>query len=72
MHSSTEKYYTSDYDLSKFSADSYGFGVSYTDMFTKHHIYLLKLKSIDLKFNQYNRNSSFKATSIAFGVKFVL
>ncbi len=72
MHSSTEKYYTSDYDLSKFSADSYGFGVSYTDMFTKYHIYLLKLKSIDLKFNQYNRNSSFKATSIALGAKFVL
>jgi hypothetical protein len=34
-HLSTEEFYTSDYDLSAFDANQYGFGFSYTDIFTK-------------------------------------
>lgn len=72
QHLSTDKFYTSDYDLSDFNANQYGFGVTYTDIFTTFHIWRFGLKSIDLKFNQYQRNSGLKASLIAIGFKFVL
>ncbi|WP_321346037.1 DUF3570 domain-containing protein [uncultured Draconibacterium sp.] len=71
-HLSTEKYYTSDYDLSEFNANNYGFGVSYTDVFTKGHIWKLGLKSIDLKYHKYDRDSAFTASMFSFGLKFVV
>ncbi len=69
---STSQYYTSDYDLSKFNANQYGFGVSYIDIFTKSHIWKLGIKSIDLKYNSYNRNTGLKAHIISAGVKFIM
>jgi hypothetical protein len=72
QHLSTEKYYTSDYDLSKFSSNQYGFGVSYTDIFTTLHLWKLHVKSIDLKYYRYERNSSFKANMVSFGIKLTL
>ena len=42
---STDNYYTSDYDLSKFNANQYGFGVSYTDIFTKANVWKFGIKS---------------------------
>lgn len=72
QHLSTEQYYTSDYDLSKFSSNQYGFGVSYTDIFTKFRLWKLRMKSIDLKFYRYERDSSFKANMVSFGIKFVM
>ncbi|MGP1993461.1 DUF3570 domain-containing protein [Zobellia laminariae] len=71
-HLSTEEYYTSDYDLSKYSANQYGFGISYTDIFTKMHISKYGLKSIDLKFYQYDRDTSFSSSIITAGVKFIM
>ncbi|WP_346863993.1 DUF3570 domain-containing protein [uncultured Draconibacterium sp.] len=71
-HLSSEKFYTSDYDLSKFNASNYGFGISYTDIFTSGHIWKFGLKSIDFKYNNYSRNSAFKANMFSLGVKFVL
>lgn len=71
-HLSTDKFYTSDYDLSEFSANNYGFGISYTDVFTKGHIWKLGLKSIDLKYHKYDRNSAFSASMFSFGVKFIV
>ncbi len=72
QHLSTEKYYTSDYDLSKFSSNQYGFGVSYTDIYTKLRLWKLHMKSIDLKFYRYERNSSFRANMVSFGIKFTM
>jgi len=72
QHLSTEKYYTSDYDLSKFNSNQYGFGVSYTDIFTKLRVWKLHMKSIDLKFYRYERNSSFRANMVSFGIKFTM
>jgi Protein of unknown function (DUF3570) len=72
MHLSTSEFYTSDYDLSKFNANQYGFGVSYTDIFTKSHLWKLGLKSIDLKYNSYNRNTGLKANIVSAGIKFIL
>jgi hypothetical protein len=69
---STNKFYTSDYDLSKYSSNQFGFGVSYTDIFTTTHIWKFGLKSIDLKFYQYDRNTSFSSSIITAGFKFVL
>ncbi|MBU2945687.1 DUF3570 domain-containing protein [Zobellia uliginosa] len=71
-HLSTEEYYTSDYDLSKYSANQFGFGISYTDIFTKLHISKYGLKSIDLKFYQYDRDTTFSSSIITAGVKFVM
>ena len=69
---STVEFYTSDYDLSEYSANQFGFGVSYTDIFTKTHIWRFGLKSIDLKFYQYDRNNTFSSNIITAGFKFVL
>ena len=69
---STDEFYTSDYDLSEYSANQFGFGVSYTDIFTKAHIWKFGLKSIDLKFYQYDRDTSFSSSIITAGFKFVM
>ncbi len=69
---STDKFYTSDYDLSEYSANQFGFGVSYTDIFAKMHIWKFGLKSIDLKFYQYDRDTSFSSSIITAGFKFTM
>jgi hypothetical protein len=47
------KYYTSDYDL--FTSNQYGLGFTYTDIFTRAKIFVLGLKSIDLRLNLYKK-----------------
>lgn len=69
---STDAFYTSDYDLSKFNANQYGFGISYTDIFTKSHIWKLGLKNIDVKYSNYKRNTGLTAGIISAGFKFVV
>ena len=69
---STSDFYTSDYDLSEYSANQFGFGVSYTDIFAKAHIWKFGLKSIDLKFYQYDRDTTFTSSIITAGFKFVM
>ena len=69
---STDQFYTSDYDLSSFNANQFGFGISYTDIFAKAHIRKYGLKSIDLKYYRYDRNSSFGFSMITCGLKFVM
>ncbi|OUS00926.1 hypothetical protein A9Q86_09255 [Flavobacteriales bacterium 33_180_T64] len=71
-HLSTSEFYTSDYDLSKYSANQFSFGVSYTDIFTKFHIWKLGLKSIDLKYTQYDRDNTLSSNIITAGFKFVM
>ena len=70
-HLSTEKYYTSDYDLSTFDANQYGFGVNYTDIFTSAKIWKFGIKNIDLRYNYYKRSDGLDANIISFGIKFV-
>lgn len=71
-HLSTETYYTSDYDLSEFTANQYGIGLKYSDLMSKAHIWKFGLKSIDLRYNHYDRSTGLKADIISGGVKFVL
>ena len=72
QHLSTADYYTSDYDLSGYNADQYGFGISYTDIFTKGHLWLFKFKSIDLKYNTYSRSNGFRSNMLLLGVKMII
>lgn len=72
QHLSTDMFYTSDYDLSQFNANQYGIGVSYTDIFTKVHIWKLGLKNIDVKYNNYKRNTGLTAQIISASFKFVI
>lgn len=69
---STAEFFTSDFDLSEYSSNQFGFGVSYTDIFTKAHIWKFGLKSVDLKFYQYDRDTSFSSNIITAGFKFVM
>lgn len=68
---SSFEYYTSDYDLSNYSAHQYGFGVQYKDIFTKAKIFSFGLKSINLRFNQYDRSDGLNASIITLGMTFV-
>lgn len=71
-HLSTAAFYTSDYDLSEFYANQFGLGVNYTDIFTSFHLWNFGLKSIDLKINQYKRNSGLHSMIISGGFTFVM
>jgi hypothetical protein len=71
-HLSTEKYYTSDYDLSTFNASQYGFGVSYADLFTTAKIFSFGLKNIDFRFNHYIRSDGLTANIGTIGFKFIV
>lgn len=71
-HLSTEKYYTSDFDLATFNANQYGVGVTYTDIFMKSKIWKLGLKNIDFRYNHYNRSDTLKADIVTIAFKFVV
>jgi len=71
-HLSTGEYYTSDYDLSQYDAHQIGFGITYTDIFTKFKAWQFGLKSIDLKYNNYHRTTGLKANYFGIGFKFAM
>jgi hypothetical protein len=70
-HLSTEEYYTSDYDLSKFSSNQYGLGASHVDIFTKAHIWKFGLKNIDFRYNHYSRSDTLEADIASMAFKFI-
>lgn len=69
---STDEFYTSDFDLSEYNANQYSLGASYTDIFTKLRIWKLGLKSIDLKYTQYDRDNTLSSSIITAGFKFIM
>lgn len=71
-HLSTSEFYTSDYDLSKFVANQYSLGFTYTDILASAKIWRFGLKSIDLNFSSYSRDNGFSAIQGAVGIKFVI
>lgn len=71
QHLSTDEFYTSDFDLSEYHANQYSLAVSYTDVFTKAHLGDFGLKSIDVKYSIYERNTGLNASLVSFGVKFI-
>ena len=71
-HLSTEKFFTSDFDLSDFDAHQYGVGFTYTDIFTSSKIWKFGLKNIDFRFNHYDRSDGLNANIATIGFKFVM
>lgn len=71
QHLSVSEYYTSDYDLSKFNSTQFGFGLRYTDVFTKFKLYKFGLKSVDVKYSNYNRTDGLGANIVSAAFKFV-
>ena len=69
---STAQYYTSDYDLSKFTANQYGIGLKYTDIFTKAKIWKIELKIFTFNYNYYDRSTGLDANIISVGAKFII
>lgn len=69
---SSYQFYTSDYDLSQYTANQYGFGVQYKDIFTKARVLLFGLKAINLRFAYYQRNNGLDATIVTLGASFVV
>lgn len=70
-HLSTEEFYTSDYDLSDFNANEFGFGIRYTDIFTSLKIWKLGLKKIDFRYFYYERNTGLTSNMFSIGFNFV-
>ncbi len=68
---STFEFYTSDHDLSAYDAHQYGLGFRYTDIFTKAAILSFGLKTIDVRFNQYDRSDGLNAFIISLGTTFI-
>ncbi|NAS30229.1 DUF3570 domain-containing protein [Flavobacteriaceae bacterium R38] len=68
---STQEFFTSDFDLSDFNANQYGFGITYTDIFTRLKIWKLGLKSIDLRVSKYDRNTGLSSFLISSGFKYI-
>ncbi|MDA3912188.1 MAG: DUF3570 domain-containing protein [Bacteroidales bacterium] len=71
QHLSTSNFYTSDFDLSKFSSNKFGIGIKYTDIFTKGHLWKFRLKNITLNYNYYERNTGLKAHNLSLGTKII-
>jgi hypothetical protein len=55
--------------LSKFTSNQYGLGFTYTDI-TRAKIFVLGLKSIDLRLNHYTRSDGLSANIGSLGFKF--
>jgi hypothetical protein len=70
-HLSSEKYYTSDFDLAKFTSNQYSLGLNYTNVFTGFKLYRFGLKNANLKYSHYSRSDGLKANIISLGFKFV-
>jgi len=68
---STQEFYTSDFDLSDFNANQYGFGIKYTDIFTKLHIWKFNLKSAELKYSHYDRSTGLASDIITLGFNYI-
>ncbi|MAU16698.1 MAG: hypothetical protein CMH46_14310 [Muricauda sp.] len=68
---STYEFYTSDYDLSGYNAHQYGVGVQYKDIFTSARVLNFGLKTINLRFSQYDRSDGLNAFIVTLGTTFV-
>ncbi|WP_421812593.1 DUF3570 domain-containing protein [Flagellimonas sp.] len=68
---STYDFYTSDYDLSNYDAHQYGIGVQYKDIFTSARVLNFGLKTINLRFSQYDRSDGLNAFIVTLGTTFI-
>ena len=76
-HTTTESFYTSDYDLSGLSSHKYGFGFKISPLWGIGRFKLGKkkmavFKEIDLRYANYNRSDGLTAWTVTAGMKFNL
>ena len=71
-HSSTQDFYTSDYDLSKFTSHQWGMSIGYRAVLSKLSIADFGLKSAQLRAQQYNRSDGLSAFIVSTAFQFVL
>ena len=71
-HLSTEEFYTSDFDLSKFYSSQFGFGIQYNDLLSKTNFWMLGLKNINLNYSYSKRNTGLEFHIISLGTKFMV
>jgi len=69
---STLDFYTSDFDLSQYTANQYGIGIRYKDIFTSARFLIFGLKTVDLRFAYYDRSTDLDATIVSLGTTFVI
>lgn len=79
QHSIRDQFYTSDYDLAPLSSHAVGLGISYQPANGIANLKLpgkkekhLQLKSADLKYSHYLRNTGFNANIVSFGLGFTI
>lgn len=68
---STYRHYTSDHDLSAFSAHQYGLGLQYRDLMSSTRLLGFGLKAIDLRLGQYDRSDGLSAFIVSLGTTFM-
>jgi len=71
QHFSSQRYYTSDYDLSSFDSHQFGAGLSYTAVFSPFSIFKFGLKNVDFRYNHYTRSDNLEADIFTIAIKFV-
>lgn len=69
QHLSSERFYTSDYDLSKFNANQIGFGIQYNDAFEKISIWKLHFKTFALNYAHYQRTNGLQSNIVSLHIK---
>lgn len=69
---SSFEFYTSDFDLAAYSANMYGVEFQYKDIFTRAKIYVFGLKSVNLRYSYYNRNTGLDASIFTLATLFVI
>ncbi len=83
QHSIADAYYTSDYDLSAFTAHKVGLGMRYSPVYglarfrlpgqdAQGRPHLLRLKSLDLRYAHYQRSTDLVANIVSFDLGFAL
>jgi hypothetical protein len=75
-HSVSDEYYTSDYDLSAFSANKVGLGLRYAPLYGLGRFRLAsritKFKSVDLRYGYYRQTTGLTANVVSFNLAFVM
>ncbi len=83
QHAISDEYYTSDYDLSAFTANKEGLGLRYSPVYGigRFHVpgqnaqgqpRIMRLKSLDLRYAHYQRSTDLVANIVSFDLGFAL
>ncbi|MDH3381724.1 MAG: hypothetical protein OEL54_03405, partial [Flavobacteriaceae bacterium] len=71
IHLSTQEFYTSDYDLSAFDSNQLGLGFRYSKVEGLGKIYRFSIKSLDIRYQNYDRSDGLKANMVSTGIKII-